>query len=234
MANNKEYTRGWQDVSFACEGTSIPVLPGGKYFNSRFDGVRKWSRTTEPVKKRVFGLYNRGYSCKSIAEKTGIGYASVERYYHAVTEEKNKHYLNKQCPIILGIDEHRFTRKVGFVTTFCDFKKQRIFDIAKGCSEAALHNYLQNLKCRERVRVVCIVMNSSYRSIVKKWFPNAQIVSDRFHVIRLVNHHFRKICKSIDDAHISYGHGGLMRLLLTTPSKLANEQLSKRDAYFAT
>jgi len=29
-----------------------------------------------------------------------------------------------------------------------------------------------------------------YRAIVRKHFPQARIVADRFHVIRLVNHHF--------------------------------------------
>ena len=29
-----------------------------------------------------------------------------------------------------------------------------------------------------------------YRSLVRKQFPKAKIVADRFHVIRLINHHF--------------------------------------------
>ena len=206
----------------------------GKYFNSRFYGIKKWNRTTEPVKKRVFWLYNKGYSCKDISKEINIGYASVERYYQSVTIEKNKHYLSKQCPRILGIDEHRFTKKVGYVTTFCDLKNHTVFDIAKGRSESELFLYLSNLKGRSLVRVVCIDMNSSYRSIVRKWFPNAKIVSDRFHVIRLVNHHFAKVCKSIDEANIAYGRGGIMRLLVTIPEKLSEKQKAKRDAYFET
>ena len=31
---------------------------------------------------------------------------------------------------------------------------------------------------------------SSYRALVRKHFPQARIVADRFHVIRLINHHF--------------------------------------------
>ncbi len=31
-------------------------------------------------------------------------------------------------------------------------------------------------------------LSSTYRSIVKKYFPNAMIVADRFHVIRLIQH----------------------------------------------
>jgi len=31
-------------------------------------------------------------------------------------------------------------------------------------------------------------LSSTYRSTVKKYFPNAKIVADRFHVIRLMQH----------------------------------------------
>ena len=37
-----------------------------------------------------------------------------------------------------------------------------------------------------------------YRSIVKKQFPQAVIVADRFHVIRLVNHHFLAYWREIE------------------------------------
>lgn len=33
-------------------------------------------------------------------------------------------------------------------------------------------------------------MNSAYRRQVRELLPNARIVADRFHVIRLVNQHF--------------------------------------------
>jgi transposase len=96
-----------------------------------------------------------------------------------------------------------------------------------------LREFLLSLKGRERVKVVCIDMNSSYRSLVRQWFPNAVIVSDRFHVIRLVQHHFTKVCKLLDEEHISHGRGGLLRLLMTRPDKLKPEQLERLQAYFA-
>jgi transposase len=37
------------------------------------------------------------------------------------------------------------------------------------------------------VKVVVMDLSETYRSIVKKYFPNAMIVADRFHVIRLLN-----------------------------------------------
>lgn len=209
-------------------------LECGKYFNTRLPGVKRWSRTTEVLKQSIFSVYNKGHSNKDIAEDNGIGVATVERFYHQMIVHKNSHFQNRPCPRILGIDEHRFTKKQGFVTTFCDLKRQRIFDIALGKDVSKLHEYLCNLKGRERVRVVCIDMNSGYRNLVKQYFPNAVIVSDRFHVIRLVNHHLTSVCKSIDEEHIAHGRGRLMRLLMTRKDRLTGEQCKRLQEYFSS
>ena len=42
-------------------------------------------------------------------------------------------------------------------------------------------------------------LSSGYRSIVRRCFPNAKIVADRFHVIRLVLYHFMEFCKSAQE-----------------------------------
>ncbi len=43
-------------------------------------------------------------------------------------------------------------------------------------------------------------LSSGYRSLVRKHFPNAVIVADRFHVIRLVNQHFLALWRQLDPA----------------------------------
>ena len=85
-----------------------------------------------------------------------------------------------------------------FATTFCDLSKHRIFDIAKGRSATDLLPFLEQLPGRERVKVACIDLSIIYRNIIKKYFPKALIVADRFHVVRLVEHAFMKTCHSIN------------------------------------
>ena len=58
-----------------------------------------------------------------------------------------------------------------------------------GRSAAALEHYLA-LEGKASVRLVCMDLAPGYRALVRKHFPNARIVADRFHVIRLINHHF--------------------------------------------
>jgi len=204
----------------------------GRYFNSRLQGVKKWSRSTEPLKNSVFNSCKNGYSNKDTAKESGISVATVERFFHQVVLKKISHQSERVCPTFLGIDEHRFSKKVGFVTAFCNLKKHSIFDIAPGRSETELLPFLKSLEGRDRVKVVCMDMYSPYRSMVKKWFPNAKIVADRFHVIKLINQHFSKTCKLIDEDRLSWGRGGLIRAMCTKQDRLSDTKKQTLESYF--
>lgn len=57
---------------------------------------------------------------------------------------------------------------------------------------------MKRLPGRENVRVIVMDLSEAYRQIARKYFPNALIVADRFHVIRLVNQHFLKLWQDYD------------------------------------
>lgn len=203
-----------------------------RYFNTRMNGIKKWSRSTEPLKHNVFNSCRMGYSNKDAAREGGISVATVERFYHQMVSQKISHQKNRPCPKIIGIDEHRFSRKVGFVTTFCNLEKHSVFDIATGRSEAELLPFLKSLRGRKQVKVVCMDMHAPYRKMVRKWFPNAKIVTDRFHVIKLINHHFVKTCKLIDEENLAWGRGGLIRIMSTKPENLSAQKKQRLMHYF--
>ena len=69
--------------------------------------------------------------------------------------------------------------------------------MVKGRSAADMRDFLQSLQGRHKVKMVCIDMNSAYLRLVREWFPNARIVADRFHVIRLVNQHFQNCARQL-------------------------------------
>jgi transposase len=70
-----------------------------------------------------------------------------------------------------------------------------------------------------------------YRSIVKVQFPNAVIVADRFHVIRLVNHHFLACWREIDP--VGSKNRGLLSLMRRHRHNLNAEQEARLLAYLA-
>ncbi len=203
----------------------------GRYFNTRMNGIKKWSRSTEPLKHNVFHTCSRGYSNTDAASESGISVATVERFYHQIVLQKTSHRKNRLCPRFIGIDEHRFSKKVGFVTTFCNLEKHSVFDISPGRSGSELLPFLRSLKGRNRVKVVCMDMYAPYRKMVKRWFPNAKIVTDRFHVIKLINHHFAKTCKLIDEENLAWGRGGLIRIMCTKPENITPQKKERLERY---
>jgi transposase len=146
----------------------------------------------------VYQQHLDGINRSCLGRRKGIGAATVQRYFLRHLRWRTRQEHPPVCPQLLGIDEHFFTRKKGYATTFCDLKNHRIYDITLGRSEAALESYFLRLEGKEQVRIVCMDLAVVYRSIVHKQFPKAVIVADRFHVIRLVNHHFLACWRQID------------------------------------
>ena len=203
----------------------------GRYFNQRFPGVLPYRRSTEVYRRRVFSDHMDGICSKTLAEREQIGSATVERWYHDFLERKVAESRNDPCPEILGIDEHFFTRRKGYATTFCDLKHRKVFDIVLGRSERSLEGYLGRLKGREKVRMVCMDLSTTYRSIVRKYFPNAAIVADRFHVIRLINNHFLNTWRGLDQT--AAWNRGMLSLMRRHEKNLKPEQVEKLGMYFA-
>ena len=171
--------------------------PCNRTFVQPLPGLRPGRHSTEPYRERVYRHHHEGICASSMAKLERIGAATVGRIYAQFTARKAAERLSLQCPTVLGIDEHTLHKGQRFATTFCDLKNHKVFDIVKGRSQADMVGFLRNLQGRERVRVVCIDLSSPYRALIRRWFPNARIVADRFHVIRVVIHHFMALCRQV-------------------------------------
>ena len=76
-------------------------------------------------------------------------------------------------------------------------------------------------------------MNSAYRNIVRQYFPKALIVSDRFHVIRLINQHVTSLCKLLDEEYFSGRNLRQLRLILMRRESLSEAQEQKLRESFS-
>ena len=202
-----------------------------KSFVQPLPGILPYRRSTEPFREEVYKRHEDGICGSRLAEIKRIGAATVERIYHQFTERKAKERISRECPEVLGIDEHTLHKGNRFATTFCDLKNHRVFDVVPGRCEADLKSFLNRLKGRKKVKVVCIDLSSPYRSMIRRYFPNARIVADRFHVIRIVQQHFIQLARQIDPK--LKNHRGKLACLRKTPSKLDNKQRLRRDLFFA-
>jgi transposase len=147
----------------------------------------------------VFEAHHDGVTQRKLLQTHRISPATVERWYQAHIKQQYSERDLRYCPDMLGIDEHFFTKKKGYATTSVDLRNHKVFDVKLGRSEASLQGYLRTLKGRENVRLIVMDLSETYRRIAQTYFPNAMIVADRFHVVRLVNHHFLKAWKQQDE-----------------------------------
>ena len=142
------------------------------------------------------------------------------------------------CPPVLGIDEHSIHRKrtrnrrgTRFATTLCNLRTHKVFDIVEGREPKDLEAYFTALKGKENVRLICMDLSSSYRALIRRHFPNARIVADRFHVIRVVHQHFMDLIRQLLPQ--VKNHRGYLAALRTHPDKLFPQQKRILERLFA-
>ncbi len=215
--------RCFKAYKFQCYGCK-------RYFNQRFPGILRYQRASEPLRQQVFYQHTQGMSQKDLSTHLKLGKATIERWYHQGYWREHQLLKSKACPQVLGIDEHFFSQRRGFTTTLCDLCKHTVFDVIKGRSGQDIEAYLQALPGKDKVKVICMDLSSTYCKLVRRYFPNAKIVADRFHVIRLINQMCLQTYQSIDPT-MKYNRG-LLGALRTNHERLKPKQQHKRNDYF--
>jgi transposase len=163
-----------------------------KFFRQALPGVLPYQHSTEAFREEVAKKHEAGIPQSTLSKMLEIGTATIERHYHHLIERKVAETKNDPAPLILGLDEHFFTKKKGYATSFADLAKGKIHDVVLGRSAEELEGFLKEMPGKGKTRLVIIDLSKTYRAIAKRFFRNADIVADRFHVIRLIHHQFKK------------------------------------------
>lgn len=198
-------------------------------------GVGKWQRRNARLNDAISRECANGVCNKNIAEKYRISPSTVERQLHRNHRSLINEQLNYPCPQVLGIDEHSIhrsrTKGHKFAVTLTDLKHHRVYEVFEGKNAKTLEPNLRRLKGRDKVKVVCMDLSSPFRSLVMRLFPNAKIVADRFHVIRLIIDTFLEFCRSADP-DIRWQRG-VTRALRTHEANLTMAQKALLGKIFA-
>ena len=202
-----------------------------RYFRHPIEGIRPRYRSSEAYQLEVYEAHDGGVTLRKLSKTHQISAATVERWYQQHLGIKRAEMDRRLCPRVMGIDEHFFSRKQGYATTFVDLRKHKVFDVRLGRSEPSLRRYLRGLQGRDNVQVLVMDLSETYRSIARRYFPNATIVADRFHVIRLINQHFLKVWQQHDPE--GRKNRGLLSLMRRHQWHLKDEQHANLMAYLA-
>ncbi len=130
----------------------------------------------------------------SLAEESGIHERSVRRIFHAYAQELEQatHFAT---PRIMGMDElHVIHQARGIIT---NIEAGTVVEFLADRKKQTIIRYLSNLDQREKIEVVCIDMWQPYREAVLQILPQATIVIDKFHAVKMANQALEAVRKAV-------------------------------------
>ena len=131
---------------------------------------------------------------KDIASDNNVSPNTVERIMDSYYESQKiyKHYL----PKVLSFDEFKSVKSADGAMSFhmCNGITGQTIDIIedKRLDNLIKYFYYYGYKARSRVQFIIIDMYSPYVSLIKKMFPNANIIIDKFHLTQLISRSLNK------------------------------------------
>ena len=131
---------------------------------------------------------------KDIASDNGVSSNTVERVMDSFyeTQKLYKHYL----PEVLSFDEFKSVKSADGAMSFhmCNGITGQTIDIVEDRRLDNLIKYFfyYDYKARSKVKFITIDMYSPYVSLIKKMFPNAKIIIDKFHLTQLISRALNK------------------------------------------
>lgn len=143
---------------------------------------------------------------KDIADHLSLGWDTVKEI---VKTDLAKHYAKPPLAQVrqLAIDEIAVGQGHRYFTVVLDLDSGRVLFVGKGKGNEALLPFWRRLKrTRARIKAVAIDMSPAYQLAVKTHLPDAQIVFDRFHIVKLLNEKLSDLRRQLyrqatDDLH---------------------------------
>jgi transposase len=172
----------------------LSCRPCGRPFTEPVPGIIPGYRSTERYRRSLLWACENFSDLKSVrrAYHCSSGYVYKALYRQLELEQRKRQY---PWPKVVGLDEHFFRRRRGFrsfVSMVVDYSNRRLKELVEGRTVAELEAQLAYIEGRENVRFVVLDLCDPYKSFAQRFFPNAQLVADKFHVLRLLTPHINR------------------------------------------
>jgi len=133
----------------------------------------------------------------------------------------------------LGIDEIYLGKQQRFYTIVIDLEDGRILWAKPGRGKAALQGFWRRLRvAKAKIKAVATDMSAAYWSAVVEHLPDAALVFDKFHILKLMNERLddlrRQMVREAEGA-LKLRIKGTRFLLLRNPENLKDDQIPKLD-----
>lgn len=168
-----------------CQGT----------FNAQTPLVEKNCFISSELKRKIAMELAVNASRKDIAHRYFVSDVTVTRIMRDCVKDHKPRF--DQLPSVLCFDEFKAMKdcegKMCFI--YMDGHTHQIQGVLESRRLAYLRTHFLRYtrKARARVKYIVMDMNAPYFELAKSIFPNAQIVTDRFHIIQHVNRSFNSL-----------------------------------------
>lgn len=131
---------------------------------------------------------------KDIAKNNNVSHNTVNRIIHQLSRKT----VLPNCgilPDVINIDEFKATKDtVGKMALIISNNiTHKTFDILPSRKSNYIKNYFFKFQRKQRLKVKFVIIDlfGPYYDLFKSIFPNATIISDRFHIVSLANNAFK-------------------------------------------
>jgi transposase len=147
-----------------------------------------WARVTTSLSNAVARLA-RELSWQGTARQYGLNWKSVAAIVKRAVQYGLRH--RKRPPVhVIGIDEVSRRKGQVYLTVVYDLERRVLLWVGDGRTEEAVRAFFTKemgpRRCRT-LQVVCMDMWAAYANLVREHAPNAQILFDRFHIVKHLN-----------------------------------------------
>ncbi|RJO61073.1 MAG: ISL3 family transposase [Dehalococcoidia bacterium] len=129
----------------------------------------------------------------SIAKETGLKEKTVRDIFH-IHIDKIARKFRFETPEVLGIDEIHLLRVSRFVVT--NIKEKTVIEMLANRNKPTVINFFRSLDA-SKVKYVCMDMWNPYRDAVREVFPNARIIIDKYHIVRMASEAMESVRKKL-------------------------------------
>ncbi|MDA8363978.1 MAG: ISL3 family transposase [Gammaproteobacteria bacterium] len=168
-----------------------------------------------------------------LAEEVGLAENTVKNVFRDYINELER-TVRFEVPRWLGIDEIHIIRKPRCIIS--NIEHNTAVEVLPDRAKRTVMTYFQGLKGREKVRYVAMDMWNPYRESVQTLIPQATIVIDKFHVVRMANEALESVRKAQRAELSTRQRRGLMHdrfVLLKRRADLTDEEYLKLTGWTA-
>jgi len=153
-----------------------------------FPWAEPWARVTRALGNAV-ALLSRELSWQGTARHYGLNWKTVAGIVRRAVQYGLRH--RKRPPLhVIGLDEVSRRKGQVYLTAVYDLERRVLLWVGEGRSEEAVAPFFTRFLGRRRcatLRVVCMDMWAAYANLVERHARQAQVLFDRFHIVKHLN-----------------------------------------------